>query len=216
MKPTRVLIVDDHAVVREGMRMILGTEHTIQIVGEARDGLEAVRQAAALQPDIILMDLVMPADGIEAITAIKRHFSHIKIIVLTTFEDEIRINAAMRAGADGYLLKEADGEVLLKAIQMIQQGETPLHPRVINHLVKNVAKQNGANRLVRLTEREKEVLQLMAQGMSNKTVAQALTLSEGTVKIHVKNIFNKLHISNRTEAAILAAQMGLINEDKEN
>lgn len=209
MRQIRVLIVDDHAVVREGMRMIMSTENTLQVVGEAKDGLDAIHQVESLQPDIILMDLVMPKGGIEAIAEIKHRFPHIKIIVLTTFEDELRIKAAMGAGADGYLLKEADGEAILKAIRVVQQGEIPLHPRVIKYLIKGITNQISTNGLDRLTEREKEVLQLIAKGLNNKTMAGALNLSEGTVKIHVKNIFNKLNVSTRTEAAILAAQMGL-------
>lgn len=215
MNQVRVLIVDDHAVVREGMRMILATEHTFQIVGEAKDGLEAVDQAEKLQPDIILMDLVMPIGGLEAIAKIKRRCPNIKIIVLTTFEDEARVNAAMVAGADGYLLKEADGEAVLNAIQAVQSGETPLHPRVFQHIIKGLSKQIGPSGLNRLTDREKEVLQWIAKGLSNRIIAEALHLSEGTVKIHVKNIFNKLNVSNRTEAAILAAQMEFDVSDDE-
>jgi DNA-binding NarL/FixJ family response regulator len=139
---------------------------------------------------------------------------NIKIIVLTTFEDEARVKAAMEAGADGYLLKDADGEVLLQAIQAVRQGDAPLHPRVTRHLLKGVVKHQDGSITGRLTEREQEVLQLVGKGWSNKTIAQALNLSEGTVKIHVSNILSKLNVSSRTEAAVRAMQMGLISPDE--
>ena len=212
MDNIRVLIADDHAVVRQGIRMITNTEPSIQIVGEAEDGMEAVRQAKALNPDVILMDLVMPhGGGVEAITKIKPDYPHIKIIVLTTFEDGDRINAAVEAGADGYLLKDADGEALLQAIYSAQRGEMPLHPRVARQLFSGRSKQAQPASGTRLTEREKQVLQLVAKGLSNKEVAQLLQLTEGTVKVHVSNILGKLNVSTRTEAAVLATQMGLVD-----
>lgn len=212
MKKIRVLIVDDHAVVRKGVQMIVSTEPLIQIVGEANNGQDAVRQVKDLQPDVILMDLVMPhKDGIEAIAEIKRNDPDVKIIVLTTFEDEEKIKAAMHAGVDGYLLKDADGEALLQAIQAVRKGDMPLHPRVARYLFKGTKRPNDTNGTGHLTPREKEVLELVAKGLSNKEVAQALHLSEGTVKVHVSNILGKLDASSRTEAAVWAAQMGLIS-----
>jgi len=211
MKVTRVLTVDDHLVVRQGIRMLLDTDHSIQIVGEAESGRDAVRQAKALKPDVILMDLVMPGgDGIEAISDIKHSISGAKIIVLTTFGDEPRAKAAMEAGADGYLLKDADADALLQAIHAVQRGEMPIHPRVAPHLVNNHTEGQGVRRISQLTGREKEVLQLVAQGLSNRAVAEALNLSAGTVKIHVSNILSKLNVSSRTEASVLALQSGLI------
>jgi DNA-binding NarL/FixJ family response regulator len=211
----RVLIVDDHIVVRKGIRMIVETEPTMRIIGEAKDGQEAVRQVKGLRPDVILMDLVLPQeDGIEAIIKIRRIDPNVKIIVLTTFEDSIRINAAMEAGADGYLLKDADGEVLLQAIQAVRQGDMPLHPRVARQLFKGMTQQVDANGNGHLTEREKEVLQLVTRGMSNKAVAQVLHLSEGTVKVHISNILGKLNVSSRTEAAVRASQMGLVSSEE--
>lgn len=212
MKQIRVLIADDHEVVRQGIRMIVSTEPAIQVVGEAKDGLEAVSQVKSLQPDLVLMDLVMPhEDGIEAIVEVKCYNPNIKIIVLTTFEEDDRISAALEAGADGYLLKDADGEVLLQAIKAVQHGDMPLHPRVARHLFKGIMGQVEADRLERLTEREKEVLTLVAKGWSNRAVAEALDLSQGTVKIHVSNILSKLNVSTRTEAAVWAAQVGLVS-----
>lgn len=214
MKQIRVLIVDDHAVVRIGIQMMISTEPTIKVVGEAKDGLDAIRQVKHLQPDIVLMDLVMPqGDGVEAIAEIKRDCPNVKIIVLTTFDDDIKIKAAMEAGTDGYLLKDADGEALLQAIQATQQGEMPLHPRVARQLIRGVTNSIDVNGAGHLTEREKEILQLVAKGLSNKIVAQGLNLSEGTVKIHVSNILAKLRVSSRIEAALWAMQRGLVASD---
>lgn len=213
MERIRVLIVDDHMVVRTGIQILVRTEPAIHIIGEARNGREAIYLTQILQPDIILMDLVMPEEnGIEAIAQIKRDFPCIKILVLTTFEDEVLINAALEAGADGYQLKDANGEALLHAIRATQIGDMPLHPRVARYLFKlKAARDNiSINRMNDLTEREREVLQLIAQGLGNKEVAQILNLTKGTVKIHVSNILNKLNVSSRTEASILAVQAGLV------
>jgi DNA-binding NarL/FixJ family response regulator len=215
MKQTRVLIVDDHLVVRRGIQMLLDTDCSIQIVGEAEDGRAAVRQAEILRPDVILMDLVMPGgDGVEAIAELKHFTPHVKIIVLTTFGDEARAKAAMAAGADGYLLKDADGDALLQAIHAVQHGDMPIHPQVAQQLVKSFTKHADMNGGRPLTEREREVLQLMSQGLSNKAIAQALNLSEGTVKVHVSNILGKLNASSRTEASIKALQEGLVPSTK--
>jgi DNA-binding NarL/FixJ family response regulator len=218
MEKIRVFVVDDHIVVRKGIRMIVDTEPSIQIVGEAENGQSAIRQVKSLQPDVVLMDLVMPGDGgIEAIAEIKRDHPHIKIIALTTFEDADRINAAMEAGADGYLLKDADGEALLQAIQAAQRGDMPLHPRIARYLFTGATKDIDTEDSVEcLTEREKEVLKLVAKGWSNKDVAQVLNLSEGTVKVHVSNILGKLNLSSRTEAAVWAVRIGLIVPEEEN
>jgi len=213
MKQTRVLITDDHYFVRKGIRMFLEVEPSIDVVGEAESGQEAIQQAARLQPDVILMDISMPqGDGIEAISAIKQSHPNIKIIVLTMYEHQSKVIAALvDAGADGYLLKDANDSALLQAIEAVQQGDMPLHPRIARHLVKGAAQQNKTpNKIVDLTKREKEVLQLVAQGLSNNEAAQILNLSGGTVKIHVSNIFDKLNVSSRTEAAVKAIQLGVI------
>ncbi|MCL4295428.1 MAG: response regulator transcription factor [Anaerolineae bacterium] len=213
MERIRVLVVDDHTVVRTGIQMLVSTEPAIQIVGEAKNGREAIYLAQVLQPDIIVMDLVMPEkNGIEAIAQIKRDYPGIKILVLTTFEDEIQINAALEAGADGYQLKDANGEALLHAIRATQMGDMPLHPRVARYLFKFKAPRESISlsRVNGLTEREREVLQLIARGLGNKEIAQILNLTTGTVKIHVSNILSKLKVSTRTEASVLAAQAGLV------
>ena len=211
MNPIRVLTVDDHLVVRQGIRMIVGTDSTIQIVGEAKDGQSAFYQVEKLQPDVVLMDLVMPnVDGLEAMVRIKRGHPQTKVVVLTTFEDVDKIKAAMEAGADGFLLKDADGDALLNAIQTAYRGEMPLHPRIARHLFnKNTPADIASNRIDNLTEREKDVLEFVVKGLSNKEVARALNISEGTVKIHVSNILGKLNVSSRTEAAVKAAHMGI-------
>ena len=214
MNPTRVLIVDDHVVVRKGIQMFLSTETSVQVIGEAENGKDAVRKAKDLSPDVILMDLVMPeGDGIEAITEIKHCIQNVKIIVLTTFQEEGRVNAAVDAGADGYLLKDADGDALLQAIHAVRQGDMPLHPHVARNLVNRAREREGMNGVQQLTERQREVLQLVAKGMSNQAVAQVLQISKGTVKVHVSNILSALSVSSRTEAAVRAVQMGLISSN---
>lgn len=211
MDLTRVLIVDDHAIVRKGIRMLLESEPVIQVVGEARNGQEAVSQVKQLQPHVVLMDLVMPGeDGIGATARIKSNYPDVKIIVLTTFNEPLKITAALRAGVDGYLLKDADGEALLQAVQAVQQGGMPLHPAIASYL-REALERVDMNRLYSLTEREKEVLQLVAKGLSNKEVAYTLSLSEGTVRVYVSHIFDKLKVSSRTEAAIQAAKAGLVS-----
>ena len=210
MKQIRILIVDDHTVVRQGIRMMVSTEPTLQIIGEANNGREAVDQARSLRPDVVLLDLVMPdEDGIEALLEIKQSYPAMKVIVLTTFADEDRINTAMTAGADGYLLKDADGEALLRALHSVQNGELPLHPRVARHLIEGVIHRNKPSRADELTEREKEILELLATGLSNKEMAQTLHLAEGTVKVYVSKILRKFNVSNRTEAAMHAKQNSL-------
>jgi DNA-binding NarL/FixJ family response regulator len=217
MKPVRLLIVDDHVIVRKGIMMFLSTDPSIQIVGEAQDGQNAVERACSLRPDVILMDLVMPqGDGIEAITALKQCLPEVKILVLTTFNDDERVKATIEAGANGYLLKDADGEALLRAIRAVLRGEMPLHPSVAAHFVKNLTQPNPPQENGHpLTDREKEVLQLVTRGLTNKAMAKVLNLSRGTVKIHVSNILSKLNVSSRTEAAMVAIQKGLVSLDEQ-
>lgn len=211
---TRILVVDDQIIVRQGLKMIITAEPTMQVVGEAKDGQEAIRQVESLRPDVVLMDLPLsPEEGMGVIAKIKHIQPAIKVIILTIVEDSARINAAIEAGADGYLLKDADSKSLLQAIEAVQRNEMPLHPRVAHHLFKSGLKKTDLNGHKSLTEREKEVLQLVAKGLSNKIIAQTLSVSEGTIKIHLSNIMDKLSVSSRTEAAVRASQAGLITPD---
>lgn len=213
MKPIRLLIVDDHIITRKGIFMFLSTEPDIEIVGEAESGPEAVWRARALRPDVILLDLVMPqGDGLDAIPHLKQDLPDVKIIVLTTFDDESRVKAALKAGANGYLLKDANGATLLQAIHAVQNGGVPLHPIITKYLLKETY-QHDHNGHTYLTRREKSVLQLVARGLSNKEVAHTLHLSEGTIKTHVSNILTKLNMASRTEAAAWAIQVGLVSEE---
>jgi NarL family two-component system response regulator LiaR len=208
MDQCRILIVDSHGLARKGIQMLLNSDPSVQVVGEAKDAQDAVHKAKLLQPDIILMDLMAsPKHGAETIVEIKRCIPSIKVIVVTAFDDEGRINAALEAEANGYLLKEdTDSDALLRAIGAAQEGGLPLHPRVARYLVRGMA-------IARLTEREREVLQMVARGLSNRAVAQALGIREGTVKAHVSNILGKLNVSSRTEAAVWAVQAGLVSPD---
>lgn len=209
MKQVRVLIVDDHLVVRIGVKMLLDTEPYIKIVGEAKDADSAVQLNKQLQPNIILMDLMLPGkNGLEAIAEIKCDNPGVKVIVLTSFEDEEKIQAAMSTSVDGYLLKNADGEELLQAIRAVQEGNMPVHPRVARYLF--TTQQRTSTNGLYLTERETEIVQLIAQGLSNKELAHRLNLTEGTVKSYVSQILTKLKVSTRTEAALWAAKKGLI------
>ena len=211
MKQIRLLIVDNYPLVRKGIRFLVSTEPDLEIVAEASNGQEAIRQTNQYHPDVVLMELVMPGgDGLEAIVVIKRCYPNTKIVVLTGFEDQPGIIAALEAGADGYLLKDADGEALLQAIHCTQTGGISLHPRVARYLIEGLSRVQKVNGCTRLTEREREVLLLVVKGLSNKGIAQALNLSEGTIKIHVGNILGKLNVASRIEAAMVAVQTGLI------
>lgn len=212
--PIRVLIVDDHAVVREGLRTYLELSDVVEIVGEARNGREAVEQVRRTHPDVILMDLLMPEmDGIAATRAIKEIAPEARIIVLTSFTDNEHVMPALRAGAIGYLLKDVGAEDLVRAIQGAQQGQAQLHPDVAQRLMEQVTtpKAPGSDRPASvLTPREIEVLRLIANGMSNKEIARALVLNERTVKGHVSNILSKLGLADRTQAALYAVREGLV------
>ena len=212
MRRIGVLVVGDDVVVRKGIKMIVTPEPDIQVVGEAKDGGDAANMAKRLKPDIVIMDLVVSRENsMAAISTLKKHDPDVKIIVLTTFDDEQMVLAALSAGADGYLLKDADSEALLNAIQAVQRDEMPLDPRIARYLFRGGIFRNGTNKKSPgLTARETEVLQLVARGWSNKAVAHELCLTEGTVKVHVSNILGKLKVSSRTEAAVLATQLGIV------
>lgn len=207
--PIRLLIADDHVIVREGLRMFL-TEEDIEVVGEAANGVEAVALAAALKPDVVLMDLVMPElDGIQATQRIREVSPDTRILILTSFADDRNVHEAIRAGALGYLLKDVLKPELLRAIQAALQNRPTLHPEAQRLLMRQVASPADPSPLQDLTERERDVLRLIAQGRSNKEIAAALHLTEGTVKGYVSAILVKLHVADRTQAALCAVRHGL-------
>ena len=211
----RILLVDDHAVVREGLRAFLALQDGFEIVGEAADGEEAVQRAAELQPDVILMDLVMPRlDGVSAMRELRRRGASAHVIVLTSFLDDDRLLPALEAGAAGYLLKNSQPTELARAVRAAQAGEAIIDPtaaaRLVNVLSGSEHGRRGAAPLDQLTDREREVLALIAQGRANKRIALELGISEKTVKNHVGHVLAKLGVTDRTQAAVLAVQEGLL------
>jgi DNA-binding NarL/FixJ family response regulator len=220
MERIKVLIADDHRVVREGLAAILKNKENIDVVGEAQDGQEAVEKARALLPDVVLMDVSMPRmGGVEATRIIKREFPHMGIVALTMYEEQQYIFDLVRAGATGYLLKDTDSSQIVTAIRSIYRGESLIHPSVASKILAEfslLAQKKGKKPSWvehDLTEREITVLRLVADGKTNKEIANNLDLSEKTVKNHVRNIFHKLHVYDRTQAAILAIRKGLIELD---
>jgi NarL family two-component system response regulator LiaR len=210
--PIRVLLTDDHAIVRKGVRALLATERDIEVVGEAGNGAEAVAQAGTLCPDVILMDLMMPQlDGIEATRQITAKFPSIRVIVLTSFAADEKVFPAIKAGALGYLLKDSGPEELLRAIRRVYRGEPSLEPSIARKVLMELSHPPKQQPLTAdpLTERELDVLRLVAQGCSNKEIAVKLSVSELTVRTHVSNILGKLHLASRTQAALYALQKGI-------
>ena len=210
--PIRVLLTDDHAIVRKGVRALLATEPDIQIVGEASNGAEAVTQAEALCPDVILMDLMMPKlDGIEATRQITTKMPSARVIVLTSFAADEKVFPAIKAGALGYLLKDSGPEQLVRAIHQVYRGEPSLEPSIARKVLFELAQPPKQQPLTTdpLTERELDVLRLVAQGCSNKEIALKLSVSELTVRTHVSNVLGKLHLASRTQAALYALQKGI-------
>ena len=210
----RLLIVDDHAIVREGLRTLLGEVPDLDLVGEAADGPAAIAVAAAVQPDVILLDLMLPGmNGIEVTRRILATQPACRIVVLTSFADDQNVLAAMQAGAAGYLLKDVLRADLVQAIRQAAQGEPALHPeaqrRLVEHLTRSARAQAGEADLAQLTERERDVLGLIARGFSNRQIADSLHITEGTVKGHVSNVLSKLHLQDRTQAALFAVRHGL-------
>ena len=208
-----VLIVDDHAVVREGLRTFLELQDGIEVVGEAADGIEALELAARLQPHVILMDLVMPRlDGVTAMRTIRQRSPHSRVIVLTSFLDDERLMPAIEAGADGYLLKDVEPAELARAIRTARAGEAMIDPTVAARLLRTLSEPRAPRppAAERLTRREHEVLELIAAGRSNKRIAFELGISEKTVKTHVGHLLAKLGVADRTQAALLAVQSGLV------
>jgi NarL family two-component system response regulator LiaR len=211
-----VLIVDDHAVVREGLRTFLQLQDGIEVVGEAGDGEEALEQAGRLRPDVILMDLMMPKlDGVQAMRELRVRASASRVIVLTSFLDDDRLMPAIEAGAAGYLLKNVEPAELARAVRAAHAGEAMLDPTVAARLVQTIAARprSPESDHERLTRREREVLALIAHGRSNKRIAVELGISEKTVKTHVGHVLAKLGVTDRTQAALLAVHGGLIDGD---
>ncbi|MCL4834668.1 MAG: response regulator transcription factor [Caldilineaceae bacterium] len=211
--PIRVLIVDDHGIVRKGTRALLERIPDFTVVGEASNGKEAVMQAAALQPDVILMDLMMPEmDGIEAIGLITASQPDSRILALTSFAADDKVFPAIKAGALGYMLKDADPEDLIRAIRQVYRGEPSLHPSIARKVLQELGRPHTPSPAPGpdpLTERELEVLQLVAKGLSNQQMAQQLTVAEVTIRTHVSNILSKLHLANRVQATLYALREGL-------
>ncbi len=215
IRPIRVLIVDDHTIVRKGIGALLATEPNIEVVGEAGDGQGAIAQALDLQPDVILMDLVMPGlDGIEATRRITARQPQARILVLTSFAADDKVFPAIKAGALGYLLKDSGPDDLVRAIHQVHRGEPSLEPAIASRLLYELA-HPPSQELTRdpLTEREVEVLRLVAQGCSNREIADQLVVAELTVRTHVSNILGKLHLASRTQAALYALREGLASLD---
>lgn len=220
-----IILVDDHAIVREGLRTYLGTEPDIDVVGEASNGREAVRLAEEVVPDVALVDLVMPdpspgpagpMDGIAAIRELKRVSPHTQVIVLTSYTEDEKIFPAVRAGALSYLLKDVSAEDLARAIRAASRGEATLHPQVAARLMSEVGGKKRESGVDALTNRELEVLTLIARGMSNREIAKTLVIAEKTVKSHVSNILSKLHLADRTQAAIYALRQHIVPLDDGN
>lgn len=217
MKETiNVVIADDHPVFRDGLRALLSSMPEVEIVGEAATGIDVVDQAAALQPDVIVMDLHMPKlNGIEATRRVVQASPHIGVLVLTMFEDDDSVFAAMRAGARGYLLKGNDQAEIVRAIQAVSSGDAIFGPAVANRVIEYFSATQGrvdVQAFPELTEREREVLELIAQGHANQAIAQRLFLSTKTVRNHVSNIFSKLQVADRAQAIVRAREAGLGRE----
>ncbi len=211
----RVMIVDDHAIVRKGIRALLTESGDFEIVAEAVDGQEAVLRAAETQPDVILMDLLMPIlDGIEATRLITTRQPKTRILVLTSFAADNKLFPAIKAGALGYLLKDSSPEELVRAIRQVHRGEPALHPTIARKLLQEIAQPVDVKPAPEaLTARELAVLRLIAQGMSNQEIADELSVSEATVRAHVSRILGKLHLASRTQAALYAVREGLTETD---
>jgi DNA-binding NarL/FixJ family response regulator len=209
-EPIRVLIVDDHAIVREGLAAVLTEEPTVVVVGEASNGMEAVTKAQALNPNVTLMDLMMPGvDGIEATRRVRAACPACQVLVLTSFAEEGKVREAIQAGAIGYLLKDVLKPELLSAIHAAAQGKPTLHPEAQRQLMQQITTPAPPSPFAVLTERETDVLRHIARGQSNKEIAAALKLTEGTVKGYVSTVLVKLDVADRTQAALFAVKHGL-------
>ncbi|HSR33736.1 MAG TPA: response regulator transcription factor [Anaerolineae bacterium] len=211
--PIRIVIADDHTIVRKGIRAVLRNLPDIEVVGEASNGREAIAKVNELQPDVVLMDLVMPQlDGIEAILRLQIDQPQVRILVLTSFSSEDKIFPAIKAGALGYHLKDSGPEELVQAIREVYRGESSLHPVIARKVLQELSHPSERPPTPDpLTPREVEVLRFVAQGLSNQEIAEALVISETTVRTHVSNILSKLHLASRTQAALYALREGLVS-----
>ena len=215
-KSISILIVDDHEVVRNGMRSYLETLPDFSVVGEASSGEEAVALVSELIPDIVLMDLIMPGmDGIETTRRVKQVSPRTQVVVLTSYHEDIHIFPALKAGAISYVLKDMKMEKLVDVLHRAIQGEVTLHPRVASRVLQNLRGEDGEEPqlIAELTERELDVLKLIANGLSNTQIAAKLFISENTVKGHVSNILSKLHLADRTQVAVFAWQKGIVHRN---
>lgn len=213
---TSILIADDHEVVRNGIRSYLETLPDFQVVGEASSGEEALIMVAELIPDIVLLDLIMPGmDGIETTRRIKQTSPRTQVVVLTSYHEDVHIFPALKAGAIAYILKDMKMEKLSEVLHRAVQGEVTLHPRVAARVLQNIRGENGDEQplFTDLTDRETDVLKLIANGLTNSQIAEKLVISENTVKGHVSNILSKLHLADRTKLAVYAWQQGIVNRD---
>jgi NarL family two-component system response regulator LiaR len=208
----RIVIADDHAVVREGMRALIEIVPDMELVGEAKDGVEALLKTRSTRPDVVLLDMMMPRmDGVEAIRAIKAELPNTRIIILTSFADDDKVLAAIRAGALGYLLKDSSPQNLLQAIRDVFAGKSSLHPSIALKLIQEINRPAPTAAGTDLTDREMQILKLVAQGLSNQEISHSLTISERTVGTHISNILGKLQLTNRTQAALYALRKGIAN-----
>jgi DNA-binding NarL/FixJ family response regulator len=206
--PIRILLVDDHSVVRQGLRMFLSLDPDLEVVGEASNGVDGIEEARSLKPDVVLMDLAMPVmDGITAIQNLRKEFPNIEVIALTSILEDEKVIGAIRAGAIGYLLKDTQADELCRAIKAAANGQVQLSPQAAARLVREIKSPDSPEKL---TERETDVLRLLALGRSNKEIANELVIGEKTVKTHVSNILMKLGVSSRTQAALHAVRIGLV------
>lgn len=209
----RLLLVDDHGVVRQGLKMYLRGEPDFEVVGEAANGLQAIDMVRELKPDVVLMDLLMPGmNGVDATAIIRREAPETEVIALTSVLEDQAVVGAIRAGAIGYLLKDTDGPELIRAIHAASEGQVQLSPQAAARLMREVRAPESPEKL---TERETDVLRLVAQGLANKEIAAALGIGDKTVKTHISNIFGKLGVVSRTQAALYAASIGLVDLPRE-
>ena len=209
----RVLIVDDHEIVREGLRMLFRDEPDVEVVAEARSGEEAIEAAMTYKPDVVLMDLVMPdGGGVEATRRVRAALPQTQVLVLSSFAGDEQVQEALRAGAIGYMLKDVSRHELVRAIRSVREGRPALHPEAQRHLLRGVAQEGGGT--PDLTTREREVLRLLARGRSNREIAAELFLSEGTIKGYVSVILGKLQVDDRTQAALWAVKNGLVSTEQ--